>query len=616
MLNMEELNNKIQPLMNMGKYEEALQECIKTLNNNPDQNDETKAQLSLLMGRIYHRAGYISEAAPFFELAFNLDGNNPEISRRVDMFRRVSALLPNSRTDIENFIDPDIILIQAPGWGVNTPPLGTAMLTSFARNNGYKVLPIDLNIEFYLNRQPEFNNAWELEQSLWFWKTANYVKTVMNDFKDQIELLIDLILDANAPVVGFTIYESSLYVSLELARMLKAKKPDIKIIFGGPHVSRFIAGSSVIKQKAVDAAAQGEGELVLINVIEKIKARLPLTECPGLLVRVEDKVIDTGDCELIKDLNLVPAPDFSDYSFEKYKTPSRLPIMSSRGCANRCIYCNERPFWKKFRYRSAENVFEEIKAQIQRYPFINFLDFQDSLVNGVIRELDRLADLIIESGLKLQWAGQAVIRKEMTVELMTKLKKSGCVCLAYGLETPSSSLMLKVGKVMSRGANVNSIAEAHGQTGLGATYNLMFGLPGETEEDAFESLEFLRRNKKNGLVVNPSSSFCGFSPGTLAYESPEKYNIDFSKGGLYWETTDRNNTYLRRLKRFEDFCRLVKELGIQTTYPATILLDRNRALGYYFRQEGENERARWYFKKWLEEHPNDLEIKKSYSEVC
>jgi len=381
---------------------------------------------------------------------------------------------------------------------------------------------------------------------------------------------------------------------MELARLLKKRRPELKIIFGGPHVSRFLAGLWVIKDPAVDAVAQGEGELTLIDVIERVKAGRPLPDCPGLLVRANDQVVDTGDRELLKDLNQVPAPDFADYAFELYRTPTRLPLLSSRGCPNRCIFYNERPFWKTFRYRTAENVFAEIQAQLARYPFINFLDFQDRLVNGMIRELDRLADLIIESGLKVNWSGQAAIRKEMTRELMIKLKRSGCVCLAYGLETPSSSLMLKIGKVLASGADANAIAEAHGKTGLGVTYNFMFGLPGETEEDAFEAHEFLRRNKKYGLAVNPSSHFCGFAPGTLAYEDPQRYSIDLSKGALYWESTDGKNTYICRLKRFEDFCRLVQELGISTTYPSTVLLDRNRTLGNYYVQAGDAQRARWY----------------------
>jgi hypothetical protein len=169
--------------------------------------------------------------------------------------------------------------------------------------------------------------------------------------------------------------------------------------------------------------------------------------------------------------------------------------------------------------------------------------------------------------------------------------------------------MLKIGKIMSQGADVNTIAEAHGKSGLGVTYNFMFGLPGETEEDAFEALEFLRRNNKYRLSVNPSSHFCGFAPGTLAYEDPKRYGIDLSKGGLFWETIDGTNTYITRLKR------LVHELGIQTTYPSTILLDRNRTLGQYFEQVEDTKRASWYFESWLEEHPEDMIIRNALEKI-
>jgi radical SAM superfamily enzyme YgiQ (UPF0313 family) len=598
------LQEHIQPLVFIGRYEQAIRECLKVW-----RTDKDNTGITLLIGRLYHRAGNAKEARHFFNLAGKHAGGDGAVLHSIEMFNRAMHLLPTSRTDIDNFCDPDIVLVQAPGWGVNTPPLATAMLTSFARKHGFKMLPLDLNIEFYRSRPAKYETTWELEQSLWFWETSEYVKEFMKEYHSTIEEFLDLVIASKTPVVGFTIYSSSAYVSIELARMLKERQPGLLIIFGGPHVSRYLAGSSIVRNDFIDAVVQGEGELTLVDILQRVKAGQSLKDCPGILVRIDNQIVDTGDRDTIKDLSQVPAPDFSDYAFELYRTPSHLPLVSSRGCPNRCIFCNERPFWRNYRGRSAENIFEEIRFQLTRYPSINYLDFQDSLVNGLITELEHLADLIIGSGLNVQWAGQAVIRKEMTAELMIKLKRSGCVCLAYGLETPSESLMHKIGKVMSKGADVNAIAEAHAKTGLGATYNFMFGLPGETEEDAFEAHEFLRRNVKYGLAVNPSSGFCGFAPGTLVYEDPQRYGIDLSKGGMFWESTDGKNTYICRLKRFEDFCRLVQELGISTTYPSTVLLDRNRSLGHFYLQAGQQVRAGWYFKAWLEEHPDDEQIR-------
>ena len=69
----------------------------------------------------------------------------------------------------------------------------------------------------------------------------------------------------------------------------------------------------------------GEGELALVDVLTRVKAGQPLTDCPGLLLRVNGEVFDTGRRELISDLNQVPAPEFSDYTFEMYRAQPVCP---------------------------------------------------------------------------------------------------------------------------------------------------------------------------------------------------------------------------------------------------------------------------------------------------
>jgi radical SAM superfamily enzyme YgiQ (UPF0313 family) len=288
--------------------------------------------------------------------------------------------------------------------------------------------------------------------------------------------------------------------------------------------------------------------------------------------------------------------------------------MSSRGCVNRCIFCNERPYWRAYRSFTAERIFSELNYQLEKHPNITWLDFQDSVVNGNVRELEKFADLIIENGIKIQWSGQAIIRKEMVPQLLHKLKKSGCVCLAYGLETPSASLMLKVGKVVSRGVDIDKIVKDCADAGLTCAYNFMFGLPGETEDDAKWTLEFLERNKHYMSTVNPSPCFCSFSPGTLGYEKPQDYGLDFTKGHLYWETDNGANNYLVRLERFEKFCRLVHQLGIPTTYPAPRLLERDKMIGEYHFVIKEYHKAAVSFRKWLENAPRDKEVENKYQE--
>ena len=517
----------------------------------------------------------------------------------------LNRVCPNSTTDYDNLDNPDIVLVQAPGWGVQTAPLSLASLVSFVRKKGYKILPLDLNVEFYTIRPEKFSIVWDIDQSQWFWESKDCVNELIKEYAKQINEFVELVVATNTPLVGFSLYNTSMHTSVHLITLLKKRKPELKIIVGGPHAHRYLAGNDLAANPLIDGVAQAEGEETLVDIIERVRNGTSLLDCPGLLVCKDGKVVSTAVRPMISKLDTLPMPDYSDFSLKVYLEPNRLPMASSRGCPNKCIYCNEQPYWESYRFRSAESMIEEVKHQMSLYPGINFIDFQDSLCNGKISAIEKFADYLMENKIKIQWAGQAVIRKEMTESLMIKLKQSGCVVMAYGLETPNPALMRSVGKLLSKGAGINQIAEAHAKTGLGAVYNVMFGLPGETEEDSLMVLEFLRRNAKNNLYVNPSAAFCGFANGTPGWDNAEKFGIDKTLGGTFWKSVDGTNTYLTRLKRFEDFCKLVADLRIKTTYPSTYLLNRNQVIAQYYIAIDQPENAVYYYKEWFKEHPED-----------
>jgi len=242
-------------------------------------------------------------------------------------------------------------------------------------------------------------------------------------------------------------------------------------------------------------------------------------------------------------------------------------------------------------------MFEEVKYQIGRHPSVFFFEFHDSLCNGNIKALEKFANLIIDHRIKIQWAGQAIMRKEMTYELIVKIKRAGCINLAYGLETASSSTLEKIGKIFSKGVDVDKVISDSYRARLGCSLNFMFGLPGETEEEANENIEFIRSNAQRISAVNPSPAFCAISPGTIAFENSEKYGIDLSGGTDYWVSNDVTNNYLKRLERFERFVSTVHELGIPCVYSHSRLANRNEAIGNYYFAVGDFEKAIPYYEE-------------------
>ena len=461
-----------------------------------------------------------------------------------------------------------IVLVQCPAWGRLNPPLALAMLSAYLRSKNKEVLLFDLNNELYHKVKDEDRALWQLGNES-FWENKASVLKFASDYNALLGHFVNKILETGTELIGFSIFNSSTELSLFIAEKIKKIDPNKKIIFGGPNCAPHINGINIIKERPLDIMVIGEGELILNEIIDLFDRHGRVDFCKGTWLKKDGKIIDCGEGELLGDLNQLPFAEFGDFSSDAYDAPYRLPVYLGRGCPNRCVYCNESVFWRGYRNRSGERVFEEMKYQINKQNRITHFDFADSLVNANLRELARMADLIIEDGLKITWSGQAVIRPYMTPEILNKLKQSGCKCLAYGIESGSQKVLGLMRKGFRAEEAERVIRDTH-NAGIDVAANFMFGFPGETDEDFNQTLNFVSNNKEYITTLNPSLAYTAIGVGTYLHEHPEEYNVDLSAGYLYWITKDGQNTYEKRKKRYESFCRLVSSLSINLSYPVDI----------------------------------------------
>lgn len=497
-----------------------------------------------------------------------------------------------------------IALIQMPCWGILCPPYGIAVLSSYMRNKGQKAHVRDLNIELYHECKPEFRDKWDPANHL-FWIDPLAVSAFISKHNELINLKLNEILDYGVDIVGFSVHFSTEHMVKEFAKRIKEKNKETIIILGGPQASRVCKGYELASLPYIDFVVQGEGELTLEDIVARSEKKEKINFCNGSIVNQEGKVIDCGDRALINDLNLLPFADISDFNFKLYEE-LRLPTSFSRGCVNRCVYCNEQPYWKRFRFRRGETVFEEVKHQTEIIGAVNYIDFQDSLINGNIRELEQFCDFVINDGLKIRWGGQAIIRKEMDLLLLSKMKKAGCICLNYGLESASPRILENMGKLLCKGVNIDKVIQDTHNSGIDCIINFMFGFPGETEDDFSMSLDFVERNKDYIDLINPSPGFCAFEKGSYGYQHPEQLGIriDDNNGSL-WESYDGHNNYALRLDRFERFLKHIARLGIRKFYPSEELIGRDAVLGYYYFMKKDWDRAILYYNDALKRDPNN-----------
>lgn len=458
-----------------------------------------------------------------------------------------------------------VALILTPVWSREMPHLAIAMLSSFLRRDGHDVIVFDLNNEFYHKVSDEYKNKWLKQRDL-FWIDNSFITRFISENEGLIQSAIKNILETGARIIGFSVYYPNELISLELARRIKEIDKDRIIIFGGPQCLREHNGGRLIQEDAVDIVVTGEGEETLLDLTRSIERDGKANVCEGALFKLNGDVFDGGDRSPIKNLDALPYADFSDVGLSQYESDSILPVLSSRGCIQKCVYCTVNAYWKRYRSFSGERLFQELEYQLTLYKEVKEFYFYDPLLNGNIKNLECFCDLMIErkkdNGFSsVSWQGEGIIRPEMSMELLRKMKNAGCYRLAYGIESGSQGVVDKM-KKRFKIADAERVIRQTSEQGVKVSLNFMFGFPTETSEDFKKTLEFLKRNHMYIDVVIPSEAFCSIHANTYLYSHPEEFGISSNFHSDFWESLNGKNNYVERLRRFESFCELAESLNV------------------------------------------------------
>ncbi|MDP3830740.1 MAG: radical SAM protein, partial [Ignavibacteriaceae bacterium] len=220
---------------------------------------------------------------------------------------------------------------------------------------------------------------------------------------------------------------------------------------------------------------------------------------------------------LIKDLDSLPFPSRNLYFLEEYNIPAG--IITSRGCPNQCIFCSAGAFsGGRYRMRSAENVFEEIKM-LYDYGY-NFIFFQDDTLTVDINRLNRILDLIIVNKLKIAWLCESRVDIE-DKEIFKKMSEAGCIGLQFGIESGSQEILDKVNKNITLDEIMESLSAAV-KYNLTPICSFMIGHWLDTPQTIDDSISFAIKVQKEFLCQSLFSISTPL-PGTRLYNKIEEY---------------------------------------------------------------------------------------------
>ncbi len=283
--------------------------------------------------------------------------------------------------------------------------------------------------------------------------------------------------------------------ALDIARELKKQKPSMLMVFGSTHPTLF--PEETMSNLAVDIACRGEGELAVLELCQKFDRKEDYSRISNLCVRTAQGVIQNPMGNLVEDLDQFPYPDRELYQkYGYFNNLHSIDVLAGRGCNFNCSYCMNtttkemmRGQGKFVRKHSVDYMMTQFKEIIKKYN-VKSLTFQDELFTANKRWVK---DFCERYGKEIQLPFTCSATADtIDDDIALWLKEAGVFRVCFGLETGNEDLRNNLLNKHFTNAQViesASILHKHGIKFL--TLN-MIGLPGETVEQAFETMDLNR----------------------------------------------------------------------------------------------------------------------------
>lgn len=324
------------------------------------------------------------------------------------------------------------------------------------------------------------------------------------DEKDSFSRLLQQ--DPRAIIISTTFIHSKQALK-RLVDDIRAQAPDIFICAGGP----FIYLSYLMLQRAFEENYETEpakddflflnvsneplvdlyiislrGEQILCEALKKTKEKQPIDNLPnsgrmvGKTYSFTDRVDDiTNAGNTVIDWESLP---------DKIFQTGVVPMQASNGCTYKCAFCNFTKDRRLMFLKPIDQLVSELKAVSCRgVRYVWFSDDNFRLGRGHLTSIcQRLAD----EDLPIKWMSfiRASTLKNIDGEL---LRRSGCVEAQLGLESAHPQILRNMNKKASPQLYYNVIKKLLA-AGVNCSCYFIFGFPGETNETALVTREFIR----------------------------------------------------------------------------------------------------------------------------
>lgn len=288
--------------------------------------------------------------------------------------------------------------------------------------------------------------------------------------------LVDELLACGAPVVGLSIFRNNVDVSLQIARLAKARDPRVRIVLGGPEA---IEDGEALRLPWVDAVVGLDAEATL--------APLARALLDGTLPQPQPAP---------------PRPAIDYAALLPLLVGERepvVPLLLNAGCPYRCGFCTSQNIYGRFEPGSVERALAEMDAIVGGWRDLHggpppplAIQLSDATTNALPDQFDELLRGVIDRlprwGMRPLLRGQTLFDTRITDQRVRLWDEAGFHNPFFGFDGATDGLRRSLGKPGSVAQVLGAIDVFARSGGKGLTFGVPVGLPGETDE-AFKGAE-------------------------------------------------------------------------------------------------------------------------------
>jgi radical SAM superfamily enzyme YgiQ (UPF0313 family) len=431
---------------------------------------------------------------------------------------KVCLIEPSKFVSLTNFVST-----------ISMPPIGLAYIAAALRESGHDVTVVD--------------GPGSAPRNFFQFKNVRVRGLTKEDIVERIPK------DSEVIALGCMFTSNWVYVR-EIVKDIRARFPNAKLIMGGEHVTGFPELS--LEQAPLDAVVLGEGEEIVVHLLEHFEKGTPLEELEGVAFRSSDGSIQVKPrYRRIKDIDSISWPAWDLFDIQKYNEVNQphgasqgrfMPMLATRGCPFQCTFCTSPNMWTtEWIARDYKNVVDEMQNYQKHY---GTSDFQFEDLTAIVRKdwIIDFCDEVVRRGMKITFQMPSGTRSEsIDAEVAQKLKAAGCHEFAFAPESGDPEILEAIKKKVKLPAMYEAARNAM-DAGINVGCFFIIGFP----EDTYRSVL-----KTYAAMVK--CALKGFTNVNLNAYSPQPNTESFQELQANGVITELDDQYLMSLFTFQDF---------------------------------------------------------------